>query len=125
MHPPQHDEACLPLNDEDDLSIDDEFDSTSDSDPDSLFDSSDDEADSASDTDSESPLEEVDNSTDNDDDDLFEGEVRHPPEYYIAQSDNLDVRRLRQKRYSPKTQDRLNWVKEHHDRYMPHGDWPY
>ncbi|RDL37301.1 uncharacterized protein BP5553_04734 [Venustampulla echinocandica] len=66
---PQHDEDCPP--------IDDDFDSTSD--PDSLFDSSDDEADTASDADSETPLEEVGNDTD-DDDSLFEGEVRQPPE---------------------------------------------
>jgi len=103
MHPLQHDSACLPLNDEDDQLIDDELDSMSDSDLDSLFDSSDDEADSVSDTDSESPQEEIDNSTDNGDDDLFDGEVRHSPEYYIAKSDNLDIGRLRQQRYSLKT----------------------
>jgi hypothetical protein len=110
MHQPQHDESCLPISDKECLPIDDEFDSTSDSDLDSIFDSSDDEADTASDTDLE-----VGNNTDDDDDDLFDGEVRHPPEYYIAASANLDVGRLRQKRYSPKTQGRLDWVKEHHD----------
>ncbi|KAH6667257.1 hypothetical protein B0J14DRAFT_603092, partial [Halenospora varia] len=97
----------------------DESDSTSDSDTDSLFDSSDDEADTASDTDLDNPLEEVNNNTDddNDDDDLFDDEVRHSPEYYIAASANLDVGRLRQKRYRPKTRERLDWVKEHHDQY--------
>ena len=98
--------------------IDDESDSTTDSDLDSLFDGSDDEADAASDTDLESLLEEVDSNTD-DDDDLFDDEVRYPPEYYLAASANLDVGRLRQKRYSPKTQDRLDWVKDHHERYEP------
>jgi hypothetical protein len=102
--------------------IDDDLDSTCNTDLDSLFDSSDDEADSASDTDSESPLEEVSNNTEDDDDDLFDDEVRYPPEYYIAASANLDVSRLRQERYSPKTQARLDVVKEHHDRYVPHGD---
>jgi hypothetical protein len=92
MHQPRHDEDYLP--------IDDESDSTSDSDTDSLFDSSDNEADTASDTDLDSPLEEVDSSTD-DDDDLFDDEVRHPPKYYLAAAANLDVGRLRQKRYSP------------------------
>ena len=121
MHQPQRDEACPPIHNEDGLPTDDDFDSTSDSDLDSLFDSSD-EADTASDTDSESPLEEVGNNTDDDDDDLFDGEVRHPPEYYIAASANLDVGRLRQKRYSPKTQARLDVVKEHHDQYVPHRD---
>ena len=111
----QH-EACLPLNDEEYLHIDDDSDSTSNSDADSLFDRSDNEV--TSDTDSESLLE-VDNNTDNDDDDLFDGEVRHPPEYYLAASANLDVGRLRQKRYSPKTQGRLDWVKDHHDQYVP------
>lgn len=102
--------------------MDDGFDSTSDCDLESLFDSSDDEADTADDTDSESPLEEVSNNTDDDDDDLFDDEVRHPPEYYIAKSDNLDAGRLRQKRYGPKTQERLDWVKEHHEQYVAHGD---
>jgi hypothetical protein len=114
MQHPQH-EACLPLNDEDYLHIDDDSDSTSDSDADSLFDDSDNEA--ASDTDSESLLE-VDNNTDNDDDDLFDGEVRNPPEYYLAASANLDVGRLRQKLYSTKTQRRLDWVKDQYDQYV-------
>ncbi|KAH8670388.1 hypothetical protein BGZ60DRAFT_515044 [Tricladium varicosporioides] len=74
----------------------------------------------ASDTDSNSPLEDVDNNTDGDDDDLFGGEVRHPPEYCIAKSESLDIGRLRQKRYSPKTQDALAWVKEH--RTVPSSD---
>ena len=114
MHRPRHDE--------DYLSIDEEPDSTSDSDTDSLFDGSDDKADTASDTDLESLLEEVNNNTDDDDDDLFDDEVRHPPEYYLTAEANLDVGRLRQKRYSPKTQKRLDWVKDHHDQYVPNLD---
>lgn len=123
------DEACLPLNDGDHLLIEKDlsdsgdkylFESLSNSDPDSLFDS-DDEADTISDTDPESPLKEVGNITD-DDDDLFEGEVRCPREYYIAKSNNLDVGQLRQERYGPLTQNRLDWVKEHHGRYVPHED---
>ncbi|KAH6671924.1 hypothetical protein B0J14DRAFT_594733 [Halenospora varia] len=39
--------------------------------------------------------------------------IRH----YLAAEANLDVQRLRQKRYSPKTQRRLDWVKDHHDQY--------
>jgi hypothetical protein len=83
----------------------------------SLFDSSDDKADTASDTDLESLLEEVDNNTDDDDDDddLFDNEVRHSPEYYIAVSANLDIGRLRQKHFSPKTQRHLDWIKDHYD----------
>jgi hypothetical protein len=100
MHSPPHNEDSLP--------VDDESDSASDFDTDSLFDDSDDEADTASDTDLENPLEEVNNNTDDDDDDLFDDEVRHPPEYYLTTEANLDVGRLRQKRYSPKTQKRLD-----------------
>lgn len=103
------------------MPTDDDLDSTSDSDLDRLFGSSDDEADSTSDTDSESPLNEVSNII-NDDDDLFEDEVRHPPEHYLAAAANLDVGQLRQKRYSPKTQARLDVVKEHHDLYMLYRD---
>jgi hypothetical protein len=109
MHQPQHDED-----------VDYEFDSSSDSDQDNLFDS-DDEA--SSDTDLESLLEEVDNNPD-DDDDLFNDEIQHPPEYYIAKSNNLDVGRLRQKHYSLKTQDRPNWVKEHYEQYVACDDSP-
>lgn len=105
MH--QHDKHYLPIDEEDNLPIDDEADSTSDSDADSLFDRSDDDADTASEPDSERAREEVDDNTDKDDD-LFDSEVRYPPEYYLAASANLDVGRLRQKRYSLKTQDRLD-----------------
>ena len=100
MHPPRHDKDTLHINDESD--------STSDSDTDSLFDSNGDEADTASDTDLDSHLEGVDSNT-KDDDDLFDDEVRH------AAAANLDVGRLRQKRYSPKTQSRLDWVKDRYD----------
>jgi hypothetical protein len=113
MHRPRHDEDHLP--------IDSESDSTSDSDTDSLFDGSDDEADTASDTELDSSPEEVDSNSDVDDD-LFEGEVRHPPEYYLAAAANLDVGRLRQKRYSHKTLNRLEWVKDHHEQYEPYLD---
>jgi len=110
-----------PRLDEDYLPTDNESDSTSDSDTDSLFDSSDDEVDTASDTDLDNPLEEVNSNTD-DDDDLFDDEVRHPPEYCLAAAANLDVGRLRQKRYSPRTQSRLDWVKDQHNQYEPNLD---
>jgi hypothetical protein len=99
MHQPRHDK--------DYLSINNESDSTSNFDTDSLFDSSDDKADTASNTNLDSPLEEV-NSNTNDDDDLFDDKVQHLPKYYLAASANLDVGRLWQKRYSPKTQGRLD-----------------
>jgi len=89
--------------------LDDE--STSDFDSDSLFDN---EADSGADTDLDSLLAEEDS---DDEDDLFDDEVRHPPEHYRANAANLDVQRLRQRRYSPKTQAQLDRVKEHHEQY--------
>ena len=62
----------------------------SDSNMDSLFDNNDNEVDTASDTDLDSPLEEV-NSNTNDDDDLFDDEVRHLPKYYLTVLANLNV----------------------------------
>ena len=60
---------------------------------DSLFDNSDNEVNTVSDTDLNNPLEEV-NSNTNDDDDLFDDEVQHPPKYYLIVSANLNVGRL-------------------------------
>jgi hypothetical protein len=85
MHQPRHNK--------DYLSINDESDSTSDSNTDSLFDSSDNEADTASNTDLDSPLKEVNSNTDNNDN-LFDDKVQHPPEYYLAASANLNVGQL-------------------------------
>ena len=110
-----------PRDEEGYLSMNDDSDSSSDSDIESLFDDDDNEVDTTSNTDLDSSLEEADSDTDVDDD-LFEDEVRHPPEYYLAAETNLDVGRLRQKRYSLKTQSRLDWVKEHHDQYEPNLD---
>ena len=42
---------------------------------------------------------------------LFDDEVKHPPEHYLAEAEELDVQRLRQRRYSPKTQVQLDRVK--------------
>ncbi|KAG4412166.1 hypothetical protein IFR04_014697 [Cadophora malorum] len=70
--------------------------STSDSDTDSLFD---DEADFETDTDLDNLLAKEDNDND---DDLYDDKVRHPPEHYRANVANLDVQRLRQRRYSLK-----------------------
>jgi hypothetical protein len=71
-----------------------------------------DEADSTSDDDAESLFDESDDTTDGEEW-LFDDENRHPPEHYINAAANLDVARLRQKRYSTRTQERLDWVKEH------------
>jgi hypothetical protein len=85
---------------------------TSDSDTNSLFDN---EADARTDTNLDSVLAKED--SDNDDDDVFDDKVRHPLEHYRAKAANLDVQRLRQKRYSPKTQAQLNRGKEHYNQY--------
>jgi hypothetical protein len=71
---------------------------------------SDDETDSSSDCDLDSLLDGIDDDTD-DEAWLFEDEVQHPPEHYLAEAENLDVHRLRQRRYSPKTQVQLDRVK--------------
>ncbi|KAN0079505.1 hypothetical protein V8E54_004719 [Elaphomyces granulatus] len=45
-----------------------------------------------------------DSDSDSDDEEcLFEDEMQHPPEYYLAEAENLDVSQLRQQKYSPKT----------------------
>jgi hypothetical protein len=75
------------------LLINEEANSTSDDDTDSLFDESDDSSD--------------------DEEWLFDDEERHPPEHYLSEAATLDVTRLRQRRYSPRTQGRLDWVREH------------
>jgi hypothetical protein len=93
---------------EDVLTLDNK--STSGSYTDSLFD---DEAGSGTDTDLDSFV----TGDSDDDDDLYDDEVRHPPDHYRANAATLDVQRLRQRRYSPKTQAQLDRVKEHHEQY--------
>jgi hypothetical protein len=87
----QRDETSPSINDDsydaNYLPFDDDYDIISDSDPNCLFDNSI-EADTASDNESESVLEELDEKSN--DDELFDDEVRRPPEYYIAASTSLD-----------------------------------
>jgi hypothetical protein len=95
---------------EDFLPTDDETDGTKDNEIDGLFDESGDGTDDTSDT------EILSNKSDGDTDGeawLSDDEEQRPLEYYLAEASNLDVKRLRQRRYSPKTQDRLDWVKDH------------
>lgn len=99
---PRHDEDFLPMNEESDGTTDDESDS--------LFDESDDNTDDTKDT--EVLLDKSDSDTD-DEAWLFDDVCRRPPEHYLAEAASLDVKRLRQRRYSPKTQERLDWVKDH------------
>ncbi|KKZ61922.1 hypothetical protein EMCG_00484 [[Emmonsia] crescens] len=44
-------------------------------------------------------------------------EEEHPPEYYMQLEASLDPSTLRQLHYSPNMQARLDWVKEHWERY--------
>ncbi|OQD77334.1 hypothetical protein PENANT_c114G05410 [Penicillium antarcticum] len=44
-------------------------------------------------------------------------EEQLPPEYYLQEAESLDVSHLRQKRYSPKTQERLDETQDFWDRF--------
>jgi hypothetical protein len=96
----------LSRHNEDSPSTDDESDGTTDNETGSLFDESDDDTDDTDDT--EILPDESDSEACSSDE-----EGPRPPEYYLAEAANLNVKRLRQRRYSPKTQDRLDWVKDH------------
>lgn len=68
-------------------------------------------SDSGSDSESNSDLEldSEDSEDDEDlDDDLVHDEGQQPSEHYLGEAENLDVSRLRQKRYSDKTQEKLD-----------------
>ncbi|KFY96390.1 hypothetical protein V500_02463 [Pseudogymnoascus sp. VKM F-4518 (FW-2643)] len=77
---------------------------------------SDDESDSSSVFDVDSLLDGSEDGTD-DESWLFDDEVKHPPEHYLAEAEELDVQRLRQRRYSPNTQVQLDRVKLQWDQY--------
>ena len=84
---------------------DDESNSTTDNETDSLFDESDDNTDDIDDT------EVLSNKSDSNTDSeacLSDDKGPRPLEYYLAEAVSLDVKRLRQRRYSPKTQERLD-----------------
>jgi hypothetical protein len=86
---------------------DDETDDATDSECESLFDASDDDA---SDTDGTNFLSD-DNDID-EDDELSNDEGLQPRETYQAEVTSLDVKRVRQKRYSQRTNERLDYVKD-------------
>ncbi|EER29788.1 hypothetical protein CPC735_000440 [Coccidioides posadasii C735 delta SOWgp] len=48
-----------------------------------------------------------------DDGDWLCNEEEHPPEHYLEEEANLDPSSLQQQQYSPRTQEKLDWVKEH------------
>ncbi|EDN05363.1 conserved hypothetical protein [Histoplasma mississippiense (nom. inval.)] len=43
-----------------------------------------------------------------------------PPEHYLALAESLDITQLRQKRYSPKTQEKLDETRDYWERYCRH-----
>ena len=43
-------------------------------------------------------------------------EKQLPPEHYLQEAECLDVSQLRQKRYSPRTQDKLDETRDYWDR---------
>jgi hypothetical protein len=79
---------------------------------------SNDPSDASSDSELEPDMEPDGDDSDDDSDGelLFDDEKQYPPEYYQAESDSLDVSRLRQKRYSDKTQAKLNETMDYWDR---------
>jgi hypothetical protein len=63
---------------------------------------------------------EPDDESDNESEDelaLEDEEEQLSPEYYLQEAESLDVSQLRQKRYSPKTQERLDEAQDFWDRW--------
>jgi hypothetical protein len=95
----------LSRHNEDSHPKDDKSNSTTDDETKSLFNESDDDTSDTDDT------EILSNESDSDTDDkacLSDDKGPQPPEYYLAKAASLDVKRLRQRRYSLKTQERLD-----------------
>lgn len=100
------------LRQDDDTPTDEDSDGTTLVNPDTF---SNDESDSSTDVDSDIFSGRGDEDTE-DEVSLFDDEELPLSEHYLAESASLDTSRFRQRRYSPKTQGRLDWVKEHWDR---------
>jgi hypothetical protein len=74
-----------------------------------LNDLSDDSSDSKSEPDNSD-----DSDDETDDDSLVDGEEEQlPPEYFLQEAESLDVSQLRQKRYAPNTQNKLDETWDH------------
>ena len=70
-------------------------------------------------SDSTSEPDSINNLDDNASNDLildYEEEQELPAEYYLQEAECLDVSRLRQRRYSPRTQDKLDETRKYWDR---------
>jgi Ran GTPase-activating protein (RanGAP) involved in mRNA processing and transport len=68
------------------------------------------DSDSSSDSESESEDESEDDLA------LEVEETQLPPEHYLQEAECLDVSQLRQKRYSPRTQDKLDETRDYWNR---------
>ncbi|KAJ5640364.1 uncharacterized protein N7484_008226 [Penicillium longicatenatum] len=86
------------------------------SDASSIF--SDNESESESNSDLETESDDSDDEDSPDDFDTDKGQL--PPEHYLAEAEGLDVSRLRQKRYSDKTEEQLNDTSAYWNRYCEH-----
>ncbi|EGE80241.2 hypothetical protein BDDG_03182 [Blastomyces dermatitidis ATCC 18188] len=64
-----------------------------------------------------------DENSDDDGEWLQNQEEEHPPEYYLQLAASLDTSKLRQLRYSPNTQARLDWVEEHWKEHCSYVGW--
>jgi hypothetical protein len=84
----------------------DQSQSDADSDVNAIFTESGSESDPTSDSDIDS--EGTDGDESDTDDELLNDEGQLPPEHYIAEAMRLDVTQLRRKRYSDKTQEKLD-----------------
>jgi hypothetical protein len=71
--------------------------------------------DSATDLDPDSDSEDLDDESDSEDDEAVD-EGQLSPEEYLAKAEQLDVSQLRQKRYSPTTQEKLDDTGEYWNR---------
>lgn len=68
------------------------------------------------DTSGESELESESDDESEDELTLEDEEEQLSPEHYLREAESLDVSKLRQKRYSPKTQERLDETQDFWDR---------
>ena len=68
------------------------------------------------DSDSSSKSESEDESESEDDLALEDEDKQLPPEHYLQEAECLDVSLLRQKRYSPRTQEKLDETREYWDK---------
>ncbi|KAJ5111736.1 hypothetical protein NUU61_001366 [Penicillium alfredii] len=65
----------------------------------------------------------IESDDESDDDSILGDEEEQPtPEYYLQEAENLDVSQLRQQRYSPRTQNKLDETRDYWDRFCQGGN---